>query len=259
MTLCDDRLKPEPLSTRHVLREMARAYRERWVFLIGAGLLIFAPVSLLEALDSTLGDVDTDELDLLPAVGISALIAAESISTLLATVLYAGVGVAAVTASRDREAPSLPRLAHSLSYSRLIAADLLLAVVVAAGLLALVVPGLILLVWFALVGPVIEVERRPVTEGFRRSRVLVRMHFWRVAVLVIPTFFAEELIVSATSSAFGSALGHAFLSEWAGGLVGNLVAAPVLALAVGVLFYELRDRQQPPAEAGRLPREVLGD
>lgn len=245
------RLSPEPLSTRRVLREMAHAYREHWPFLVGAALLVFAPVSLLEALDASLGDVDAADLDPLTAVELSAIVAAESITTLLATVLYTAVGVAAVTARREGRRPSLNGVARGLPYWRLIAADLLLTVVVVAGLVVLVVPGLILLVWFALVGPVIEVERPRVIEGFRRSRSLVRMHPWRVALLVVPLFFGEELIVSGVSSAFASALGHTFITEWAGALAGDLVAAPILALAVGVLFYELRDRQQGSVEVDR--------
>ena len=118
---------------------------------------------------------------------------------------------------------------------------------VVVGLVLLVLPGLILLTWFALVGPVIEIEHRRVGEAFRRSRALVRRHFWLVAAFVVPAFFVEELIADAVESGAVSAVGDSFFSEWAGGLLGNLVAAPIFALAVVVLFYELR---------GRLPESV---
>ncbi len=106
----------------------------------------------------------------------------------------------------------------------------------------LIVPGLIFLTWFALVGPAIEVEHHGVASAFRRSRELVRPHFWKVASLVVPTLLAEGHIAGAAESGSVSALGESFAGEWAGSVVGNLVAAPIFALAVVVLFYELRFR-----------------
>lgn len=246
-----------PLGARNVLKEMIHAYRNRWAFLLGAGLLVFIPVSLVEALDNPIGDVDTDEFDAVTVVEISALIAAQAITTLVATVLYAGVVAAAVAAPRERAQPSLPSLARSLPYARLIAADLLLAFVVVVGLLLLVLPGLVLLTWFALVGPAIEIEHRPLTDAFRRSRALVRRHFWLVGGLVIPAFFAEGLIASAVESGAVSAAGDTLLTEWAAGLLGNLLTAPIFALAVVVLFYELRDRSPVPAGGRPAPHGGL--
>lgn len=233
------------LTKRRVLREMVQAYRNHWAFLLGAGLLVFVPVSLIEALDP-ITDVDTDEVDPVTAVEASALVAAQAVTTLVASVLYAGIVAAAVGARRAGTAPHLPSLARRLPYARLIAADLLLAGVVVVGLVLLILPGLVLLTWFALVGPAIEIEHRRVTDAFRRSRVLVRRHSWLVGVLVVPALFAEELIAGAVESGAVSAIGDTFLSEWAGGLLGNLLTAPIFALAVVVLFYELRDRSLGP-------------
>jgi hypothetical protein len=224
---------------------MVHAYRDQWAFLLGAGLLVFVPISFIEALDP-IGDVDTDEIDPITAVEASALVATQALSALVATVLYAGVVAAAVGGRRQGTTPDLPSLARRLPYARLIAADVLLAAVVVVGLVLLILPGLVLLTWFALVGPAIEIEHRRVTEAFRRSRALVRRHFWLVAVLVIPAFFAEELIADAVESGAVSVVGDTLLSEWAGGLLGNLLTAPIFALAVVVLFYELRDRSPEP-------------
>jgi hypothetical protein len=228
-----------------VVKEMIHAYRDQWAFLLGAGLLVFVPVSLIEALDPSV-EFDTDEFDAVTAAELSVLVAAQAVTTLVATVLYAGIVAAAVRARREGTTPHLPALARRLPYARLIAADLLLAGVVVAGLALLVVPGLVLLTWFALVGPAIEIEHRRVAEAFRRSRALVRRYFWLVAVLVVPAFFVEELIADAVESGALSVVGDTFVSEWAGGLLGNLLTAPIFALAVVVLFYELRERSPCP-------------
>jgi hypothetical protein len=234
------------LSKRNVVEEMIHAYRDQWAFLLGAGLLVFVPVGLIEALDP-ISDVDTDEVDAVTAVEASALVAAQAVTTLIATVLYAGIVAAAVRARREGTTPHLPTLARRLPYARLIAADLLLSGVVVVGLVLLILPGLVLLTWFALVGPVIEIEHRRVTEAFRRSRALVRRHFWLAAVLVVPAFVAEELIADAVESGAASVVGDTFVSEWVGGLLGNLLTAPIFALAVVVLFYELRERSPAPS------------
>ena len=142
-----------PLSTRGVLTEMLAAYRERWPFLLGTGLLVFVPVGLIEAFDNPLEDADLGGLDAVTALEFGALVAAQSVAPVIATVLYAGIVSAAVAARREGTRPSLPRLARTLPYGRLVGADLLLALVVAAGVLMLIVPGLVLLTWFALVAP----------------------------------------------------------------------------------------------------------
>ena len=231
-----------PLSTRGVLTEMLAAYRERWPFLLGTGLLVFVPVGLIEAFDNPLEDADLGGLDAVTALEFGALVAAQSVAPVIATVLYAGIVSAAVAARRAGTRPSLPRLARTLPYGRLVGADLLLALVVAAGVLMLIVPGLVFLTWFALVAPAIEIEHRGVVDAFRRSRRLVRQHFWKVASLVLPAFLVEELVASAAESGSVWALGDTFVGGWAGFVLGNLLAAPILALAMVILFFELRAR-----------------
>jgi predicted secreted protein len=62
------------------------------------------------------------------------------------------------------------------------------------GLLALVIPGLIVINLLGLVGPVIDIEDRPVFAALRRSAHLVRPRFWWVALLVIlPLALASEI------------------------------------------------------------------
>jgi hypothetical protein len=73
----------------------------------------------------------------------------------------------------------------------------------------------------------------------------VRGHFWKVALLVVPTFLAEGVLAEAAESASVGALGHSLVADWAGSVVGNLLTAPIFALAVVVLFYELRARSSP--------------
>ncbi len=68
----------------------------------------------------------------------------------------------------------------------LVVAGLLGGLGIALGIVLLIVPGLVLLTWWALISPVIVLERKGVGEAFGRSRELVRGNGWTVfGVMVI--------------------------------------------------------------------------
>jgi nucleoside permease NupC len=102
----------------------------------------------------------------------------------------------------------------------------------------------VLLTWFALVAPVIEVERTGIRAAFRRSRSLVRGHFWHVFWVVVPVVVISELISVFIQSGTLWWLGDGFFGEWAGGVLSNVLTAPLFALAVVVLFFELREARE---------------
>ena len=70
---------------------------------------------------------------------------------------------------------------RSLPWGSLILADLMATLIIVAGLLALIIPGLVAITLLAVVGPVIEIEHRHAWAGLRRSAHLVRPRFWRAA------------------------------------------------------------------------------
>ncbi len=83
----------------------------------------------------------------------------------------------------------------SLPWGALILADLLAAVIILIGLLALIIPGLIAITLLAVVGPVIEIERQHAVAGVRRSAHLVRPHFWRVAAFgTLPLLLSNGIV-----------------------------------------------------------------
>ena len=84
---------------------------------------------------------------------------------------------------------------RSLPWGSLILADLLAALIVVVGLVALIIPGLIAITLLAVVGPVIELERQHAVAGLRRSAHLVRPHFWRVAAYAtLPLLVANGVV-----------------------------------------------------------------
>jgi hypothetical protein len=92
------------------------------------------------------------------------------------------------------------------------------------------------LTWFAVVPPIINLERRPVLESFARSRQLVKGHSWRVAALALAAFAIPEVVVVAvadllhTGDVAWDALAHA---------VPAIVMLPLAALPIVLLAFDL--------------------
>ncbi len=58
--------------------------------------------------------------------------------------------------------------------------------------------------------------------------------------LVLPLLIAEAAISEAAQSVSFWGLGHGFGGDWLGAVLGNLVTSPFYAVAVTVMFFELR-------------------
>lgn len=216
--------------------------------LLLAAVVIFVPVGLLEALDHELEEPLSDPEglgfgDLIEIVVAAFVFGAGS---LLGDVLYAGVVAAVAIAVRTQHEGSLRELLEGLPVLRLIAVDLLLGLVVVIGFLLLIVPGLVFLTWFALVAPVVKVEHPTIRAAFRRSRELVRGHFWLVFAFVIPIVIGAEVVSGLAQSGVVELLGETFVGDWAGASLADLLTAPVYALGVVVLYFELRRGRPAP-------------
>jgi hypothetical protein len=135
--------------------------------------------------------------------------------------------------------------------ARLGAAGLLAVLGVVAGLILLIVPGLVLLTWWILISPVIVLERRGIFEAFGRSRELVRGQGWNVfgtiAIGVLISIGAS-IVVSILLSGLGLA---DWLQSFATNLVSNAVIAPFVAAAWTLMYLHLRG--EPATEAAAEP------
>jgi len=158
-----DEEKPERLRIRPVLTQIAAGYRYDWKLLLGAGLLVFGAIGVITALDpfdeSTLGDWSGGW-----SVVLALLIVAQISVPLLGAVFYSGVVAAGVEQRRSGVRHGIADVARYLPYRALIVADVALFFVMAAGFLALIIPGFIFITWFALIAPAYA-ERYGVDPG----------------------------------------------------------------------------------------------
>lgn len=132
---------------------------------------------------------------------------------------------------------TLGSVLRRLPYTRLIAADVILAVGVELGWLLFVLPGVLLFTLFALVGPLIVVEERGLRSAFRRSRVLVARRFWLVVAVVTLPAFGEGFLEHAIHALFG--LDYFVAWVLVAALFGSVVGAFVGLMEV-IITRELR-------------------
>jgi hypothetical protein len=201
--------------------------------------IVFIPLGFVDAL---LEQVNTDSLNVTSGFQILALLsalAAVTASGLFGEVFFSGAIAASLTHPEDEESPGFVRLARHISYGKLIAVDLLFVAMMVVGTAAAIVPGILIFVYLSLSGPVVELEKRGVWDGFRRSFRLVRGHFWMAAGVLIPVEIVGDAVNDAIVGVAHHLFGHHLLAAWVGESVGNIVTAPVASVAFVLLTLDL--------------------
>src|SRR5215469_1718277 len=164
---------------RDVLADAGRAGIENWWRILAVAIA----VSVVGAVAEIVVEVFVDRANI--SVSLAGDLTASAVG-LLGAVFLSGFLCRLVGGDGDEEDTSIRHVARTLPWWRLIRADLLVALVVVIGLIALVVPGLIAVNLLAVTGPVIA--------ALRRSAHLVRGHFWAVALLAtLPVALASEV------------------------------------------------------------------
>jgi hypothetical protein len=116
-------------------------------------------------------------------------------------------------------------------------ASILAGIAITIGLILIIVPGLILITIWAVIVPVIVIERSGALASFGRSQSLVRGRGWNVfgtLVLVFLILLVLEVILGAIFSFAPAALASGLSTVISGTLV-----APFLALVVTSIYYRL--------------------
>jgi hypothetical protein len=227
---------------RRLLGVYARLGRTYWAWaptLLALAALVFIPLGFVDAL---LEGVNTSALNVTSGFQIAALIgaiAAVTASGLFGEVFFSGAIAASLTHPEEDHRPGFLQLARHISYGKLIAVDLLYVLISIVGLILIIVPGILAFVYLALAGPVVELEKRGVLDGFKRSIGLVRGHFWMVAAVLVPVEIVGDSINDALVGAAHSLLGHGLLAAWVGESLGNIVTAPVASVAFVLLTLDL--------------------
>jgi hypothetical protein len=161
----------------------------------------------------------------------------------VATTLFTGMVVQLVADVQDgRRDASVSELLRAVApvLGQLVAVAIVVGIGVVLGLIALIIPGVILFTVWSLAAPVVVLERPPGLGALRRSRELVRGNGWQVFGVI----FVLGILIAILTGVLGLAAASASLA--AGIVVGvvlGVLTAPLPALASAVLYLELREQR----------------
>ena len=242
-----------------VLSAAAYAGRRYWWQI----LAIAIPVAVISAGLEIVSEHFLDPSD--APLSISAALAVTGVS-ILGTVLLSGFVCGLVGAAvHGTERPTVADTVRSLPWKRLVVADILVTITVIIGLVLFVLPGLAVLTLLAVVGPVIEIEHRPVRGAFRRSARLVRQHLGLVILLgTVPMSLSAELeAVAPEPDRAGEIAGFLLIRGVATGIVEACLALLLVELCFHLIDSDRRDgtgsARKPDARlAARVCRAACG-
>jgi hypothetical protein len=126
-------------------------------------------------------------------------------------------------------------------------ASILAGIAITIGLILIIVPGLFLITIWAVIVPVIIIERSGAMASFGRSRELVRGHGWHVfgtLVLVYIIMLVVNIVLGLVFSALPHVLGDGLSSVISGTLI-----SPFLAIVVTLVYYRLVGSSPPASGA----------
>ncbi len=224
------------MSVRGVLREAWRLYRR----FFWRGLLIATPIFVVLVIPGA-------AVDSLHDTTWTVFFASLLVSLFTSYGDFLVEGVLAEDIHDDHEGLPPPRARELAGRIRPHLVTLLLATLVysacfAAGLVLLFVPGVVVLVYFSVIVPVIVLEGHGMREAFKRSYRLVRGHFWPVFGILAIILVGSALL----ETGFDNLLFFMpeFYASWAGHLLVSALTAPYAAHALAVIYYRLVDSEQ---------------
>lgn len=228
--------------TRIVIRRAIDCGRGRAPFLIGLAALIFIPLGLLDAFESTAGVINTDTLsdsELLAAIAGTALHIA---SSLLGEVLFAGAVAIAVIETPPGENPSLAAIIRRTRWGTLIAIDLLFVGGLVFSVLLLVIPAFFFFARYVLAAVLAEIEELGVRDSFRRSAELSRGSGRLVLGILLGAAVIGDIatqLIQVASHALGA---DSFLADWISSSGTEILYNPLVALLTVAIVLELGGR-----------------
>jgi hypothetical protein len=223
-----------------VVGETFSIYGQNLGALLGSAIVVFVVVGLVSGILQHAGGL------ILVLLGVAVSLAGQA--------LYTGFVVELVKDMRDgRRDQAIGDLFSTAApfILPLIGFGILFGIGVTIGLILIVVPGLILLTFWSVGAPAIVVEGIGPIDAFGRSRRLVRGNAWPVFAVLVVTFIIV-VVIQAVLAAIANPIGNGEVSTWIAAIVSGTITAPIYALAVTVLYYELAD-ETPVSPAAVVP------
>jgi hypothetical protein len=221
-----------------VVSETFSAYGENFLALFGSAIAVFVVVGLAAGIVQGIGGI------------VLGLVAAAI--RLAGQALFTGFVVELVRDVRDgRRDQTVGDLFSAASpfILPLIGFGILFGIGVAIGFILIVIPGLILATFWSVGAPAIVVEGVGPIDAFGRSWRLVRGQAWPVfgALLLI---WVIVLVVWFVFAAIANPIGNGEVSTWIASIISTTLTAPIFAIAVTVIYFDLAGEPTAAAPGG---------
>jgi hypothetical protein len=227
------------IAVGEVVSETFSTYGQNFGALIGAAIVVFVIVGLAAGLLQTAGGL------------VMALLA--SIVQLIGYAVFTGFVVRLVQDVRDgRRDQGVGDLFSSATGAilPLIVFAILWAIVVGIGFFLLIIPGLILVTFLCVGAPAIVVEREGPLGAFGRSWNLVRGDAWSVfasLLVILIIVLAIQFVLGAIATPISD--GAIVVAS----IISSIITAPIFAIAVSVMFFDLGGGRGAAAPAATEP------
>lgn len=217
--------------TTGVIQESFDLYKKHFLHLFLVAFVIYAGIAILTALATAVGGF------------FAALVV--SILSIIGLFLVQAALVEAVSDIRDGRVDMTLGETFSRGASRILpvaGAGILAGIAIAIGLILLIIPGLILLTWWAVIVPVIVLEGVGALGSFSRSRDLVRGHDFQVFGVIILEFlilFLVGIVLGLVLTALPDGV-QSFISN----IVSGSLTGPFSALITTLLYFRLKEAKE---------------
>jgi hypothetical protein len=158
----------------------------------------------------------------------------------LIAALYAQAVVSIARGEKPTFAAVASRVARVLAV--VVAAQIVAGIGIGVGFLAFVIPGLYLLIRWAVVAQAATLEHTDWMGALRRSGELVRGSFWHVFVVVVITLAVNFGLSEAAGAVSGSKTGAVDVII---GIAVGTIARSFTALTTALLYFDLLARERP--------------
>lgn len=235
-----------PLTYRRVLHEALGMFRAHYWRVALVALVLFVPPPLLAAALRGMRESLEADPGLIRGLGYVMGLLVVLVVRFFGPVVYAGYLDEAVGHEYFRGHRLRVRtILRTLPWGRLVVADLILIIGTIIGLSLFILPGLIWLTLFTLVGPVIVQERHGVVDGFKRTLELSRGAWRMILILVVALLVAEQVVHEAIHQAtHHSDFWVQVTASWlVAAIIGGIVGLVEVALATELMTRSPREKR----------------
>ncbi len=247
-----------PRSVGEILEAAFSLYGRYWRTLLALVAVVVVPLTILQYLvaDAIVGSTVTRDGQIVVTgssgrawgsgflLGVLALLIQQILIGALAW------AVASTLIGREPDIGESYRFGYRRLWSILLV-GILFALAVFAGLIALVIPGIIIAVRLSVAIPALVVEGKRGTAALGRSWDLVRGRSWSVFGAFIIAAFLTAIVNAALTSIAGSG----WFANGVLAAIASVITTPFMGLVIGLLYFDLRVRKEQ-FDVATLEREL---